>query len=172
MSKRVFFKLLKQLVSFELQNRTISFSLGKSWLHMISVCMTLLKLALLFIAQVANKLYVLNYISEDIERFAENMLLSAVDQRGSDIELSQCEPSEQRTVGEVCSICFLHLCSFTLFYSFHILKLKEIWHNWYENFVTVALLVLKGIFCWGFVSFIIGLGCIMFHWEDICGYSE
>ncbi|XP_057503929.1 uncharacterized protein LOC130787563 isoform X1 [Actinidia eriantha] len=49
---------------------------------------------------VANKLYVLNYISEDIERFAENMLLSAVDQRVSDIELSQCEPSEQRTVGE------------------------------------------------------------------------
>ncbi|GFY96043.1 hypothetical protein Acr_11g0003490 [Actinidia rufa] len=49
---------------------------------------------------VANKLYVLNYISEDIERFAENMLLSAVDQRVSDIEVSQCEPSEQRTVGE------------------------------------------------------------------------
>ncbi|GFS44111.1 hypothetical protein Acr_00g0088530 [Actinidia rufa] len=49
---------------------------------------------------VANKLYVLNYISGDIERFAKNMLLSAVDQRVSDIELSWCEPSEQRTVGE------------------------------------------------------------------------
>lgn len=59
----------------------------------------------------ANKLYVLDYISEDIERFAANMLLSAVDQHVSDIK----PPSvsiEQRTEGEVLAFCFLHVCSF------------------------------------------------------------
>lgn len=49
---------------------------------------------------VANKLYSLNHISEDIERFATNMLLSAVDQRVSDVELSQSVFTEQRTEGE------------------------------------------------------------------------
>lgn len=62
--------------------------------------------------QVANKLFVLNYISEDIERFAANMLLSAVDQHVSDIKLATSVSTEQRTEGEVLAICFLHICSF------------------------------------------------------------
>uniref|UniRef100_A0A5B6YLP6 Symplekin n=1 Tax=Davidia involucrata TaxID=16924 RepID=A0A5B6YLP6_DAVIN len=49
---------------------------------------------------VANKLYVLNYISESIEQFATNMFLSAVDHRVSDIELSQSGSIEQITEGE------------------------------------------------------------------------
>ncbi|XP_058221986.1 uncharacterized protein LOC131331993 isoform X2 [Rhododendron vialii] len=49
---------------------------------------------------VANKLFVLNYISEDIERFAANMLLSAVDQHVSDIKLAPSVSTEQRTEGE------------------------------------------------------------------------
>ncbi|KAH7847088.1 hypothetical protein Vadar_021712 [Vaccinium darrowii] len=49
---------------------------------------------------VANKLYILNYISEDIERFATTMLLSAVDQAVSDINLAPSVSAEQRTEGE------------------------------------------------------------------------
>ncbi|KAA8528405.1 hypothetical protein F0562_035760 [Nyssa sinensis] len=49
---------------------------------------------------VANKLYVLNYLSESIEQFATNMFLSAIDQRVSDIQLSQSGTIEQRTEGE------------------------------------------------------------------------
>ncbi|XP_059634492.1 uncharacterized protein LOC132276874 isoform X2 [Cornus florida] len=49
---------------------------------------------------VANKLYVLSYIAESIEKFATNMFLSAVDQRVSDLELSQPGSIEQRTEGE------------------------------------------------------------------------
>ncbi|KAG5541931.1 hypothetical protein RHGRI_021681 [Rhododendron griersonianum] len=49
---------------------------------------------------VANKLFVLNYVSEDIERFAANMLLSAVDQHVSDIKLAPSVSTEQRTEGE------------------------------------------------------------------------
>lgn len=49
----------------------------------------------------ANKLYVVNYISENIEQFATNMLLSAVGQRVSDIELSHFGSTEQRAEGEV-----------------------------------------------------------------------
>ena len=43
----------------------------------------------------------LNYISENIEEFATNMFLSAVEQRVSDIELSQSGAIEQRTEEEV-----------------------------------------------------------------------
>ncbi|CAI0427217.1 unnamed protein product, partial [Linum tenue] len=49
---------------------------------------------------VANKLYQLSYISENIEQFATSMLLSAVDQQSSDVELSQSASVEQRE-GEV-----------------------------------------------------------------------
>ncbi|KAK9270973.1 hypothetical protein L1049_026561 [Liquidambar formosana] len=49
---------------------------------------------------VANKLYLLSYISENIEQFATNMLLSAVDQRVSDIEFSQSGSAEQKTEEE------------------------------------------------------------------------
>ncbi|XP_040998005.1 symplekin-like [Juglans microcarpa x Juglans regia] len=49
---------------------------------------------------VANKLYQLSYISESIEQFAKNMLLAAVDQHISDIELSE-SGTEQRVKGEV-----------------------------------------------------------------------
>jgi len=55
--------------------------------------------------QVANKLYVLNYISTDIEQFAMKMFLSAVEQRISDTELPQSVSAEQRTEWEVCNIC-------------------------------------------------------------------
>ncbi|KAK9983111.1 hypothetical protein SO802_032636 [Lithocarpus litseifolius] len=50
---------------------------------------------------VANKLYQLSYISDSIEQFARNMLLAAVDQHVSDIELSQSGFSKQRVEGEV-----------------------------------------------------------------------
>ncbi|CAK7347323.1 unnamed protein product [Dovyalis caffra] len=49
---------------------------------------------------VANKLYQLNYISQNIEQFATNMLLSAVEQPASDIEPSQSGSTDQRE-GEV-----------------------------------------------------------------------
>ncbi|XP_052203340.1 uncharacterized protein LOC127808772 isoform X2 [Diospyros lotus] len=49
---------------------------------------------------VANKLYVLNYISTDIEQFAMKMFLSAVEQRISDAELPQSVSAEQRTEWE------------------------------------------------------------------------
>ncbi|KAK7844557.1 symplekin [Quercus suber] len=51
--------------------------------------------------KVANKLYQLSYISDSIEQFARNMLLAAVDQHVSDIELSQSGFSKQRVEGEV-----------------------------------------------------------------------
>ena len=49
----------------------------------------------------AAKLYQLSYISDSIEQFARNMLLAAVDQHVSDIELSQSGFSKQRVEGEV-----------------------------------------------------------------------
>ncbi|XP_037495674.1 uncharacterized protein LOC105630767 [Jatropha curcas] len=49
---------------------------------------------------VANKLYQLNYIAENIEQFATKMLLSAVDQHTSNTELSQSGSTDQRE-GEV-----------------------------------------------------------------------
>ncbi|XP_071924400.1 uncharacterized protein [Coffea arabica] len=49
---------------------------------------------------VAKKLYVLGYISESIEQFATRMFLSAIDQRASDVGLSQCGGSEQRAEPE------------------------------------------------------------------------
>lgn len=51
--------------------------------------------------QVANKLFQLNYISENIERFATQMLLSAVDNHTSDSEHLQSGSSEKRTEGMV-----------------------------------------------------------------------
>ncbi|KAK3021466.1 hypothetical protein RJ639_047638, partial [Escallonia herrerae] len=50
---------------------------------------------------VANKLYIIDYISENIEQFATSMLLSAFDQRVPDIEVSQFGATEQGTEGEV-----------------------------------------------------------------------
>ncbi|KAM5575185.1 hypothetical protein ABKV19_014231 [Rosa sericea] len=49
---------------------------------------------------VANKLYQLNYISEVIEKFATDMLLSAVEQPLSGIEHSQSESTGQKTDGK------------------------------------------------------------------------
>lgn len=53
---------------------------------------------------VANKLYVLSYISNSIEQFATNMLLSAVDQQGSVTEISLSGSTEQKTELEGTSI--------------------------------------------------------------------
>ncbi|KAF7817075.1 Symplekin isoform A [Senna tora] len=50
---------------------------------------------------VANKLYQLSYISEDVEQFAKQMLLSAVDHKVLDTGLSQSRPTEQRAEAEV-----------------------------------------------------------------------
>lgn len=55
--------------------------------------------------QVANKLYQLNYISQNIEQFATNMLLSVVEQHASDIKPSQSVSTDQRE-GEVWNIYF------------------------------------------------------------------
>lgn len=51
---------------------------------------------------VANKLYQLNYISQNIEQYATNMLLSVVEQHASDIKPSQSVSTDQRE-GEVVS---------------------------------------------------------------------
>lgn len=57
----------------------------------------------------------MSYVSERIEQFATNMLLSAVDSHTSDSEHLQPESAEQRTEGNVgfqsslvCS-CLLHI---------------------------------------------------------------
>ncbi|CAN6542957.1 unnamed protein product [Malus baccata var. baccata] len=50
---------------------------------------------------VANKLYKLSYLSEMIEKFATNMLMSAVEQSPSGIEHSQSESTGQRVEGMV-----------------------------------------------------------------------
>ncbi|KAM1203928.1 hypothetical protein ACFX2J_019684 [Malus domestica] len=50
---------------------------------------------------VANKLYKLSYLSEMIEKFATNMLMSAVEQSPSGIEHSQSESTGQRVEGTV-----------------------------------------------------------------------
>ena len=62
-------------------------------------------LLLLCSGQVANKLYQLNYISQNIEQFATNMLLSVVEQHASDIKPSQSVSTDQRE-GEVWNIYF------------------------------------------------------------------
>lgn len=55
----------------------------------------------------ANKLYPLSYISENIEQFATQMLLSAVDNHVSELEHLQPGYSEQRTEGMVgFNLCF------------------------------------------------------------------
>ncbi|KAJ6730256.1 SYMPLEKIN-RELATED [Salix viminalis] len=54
---------------------------------------------------VANKLYQLNYISQNIEQFATNMLLSAVEQRSSDINPSQSVSTDQVVSQEVSVSC-------------------------------------------------------------------
>ncbi|KAJ9674105.1 hypothetical protein PVL29_023574 [Vitis rotundifolia] len=53
---------------------------------------------------VANKLYLLSYISENIQQYATDMLLSAVNQHISDPELSQSGSSDQRLEGETGSL--------------------------------------------------------------------
>ncbi|XP_050124499.1 uncharacterized protein LOC126601784 isoform X3 [Malus sylvestris] len=50
---------------------------------------------------VANKLYKLSYLSEMIEKFATNMLMSAVEQSPSGIEHSQSESTGQKVEGMV-----------------------------------------------------------------------
>lgn len=59
----------------------------------------------LSVGQVTNKLYVISYISENIEQFAINMLISAVNHQVSDT----VGGTEQRTEGEVCTIYFFYL---------------------------------------------------------------
>ncbi|XP_038717736.1 uncharacterized protein LOC120010897 isoform X1 [Tripterygium wilfordii] len=50
---------------------------------------------------VANKLYQLNYMSEHIEKYATDKLLSVVDQHALGIELSQSKSDNRRAEGEV-----------------------------------------------------------------------
>lgn len=64
----------------------------------------------------ANKLYQLSYISDSIEQFARNMLLAAVDQHVSDIELSQSGFSKQRVEGEVYIIYSLNTFLLIIFF--------------------------------------------------------
>lgn len=73
----------------------------------------------------ANKLYILNYILEDIERFATTMLLSAVDQAVSDINLAPSVSAEQRTEGEVLAICFFACFFIDALYSFLLNKCQK-----------------------------------------------
>lgn len=65
----------------------------------------------------ANKLYLLSYISETIQQYATDMLLSAVNQQISDAELSECGSCDQRLEGEVlnpCVVLFGNLSGFFL----------------------------------------------------------
>ncbi|XP_027353626.1 uncharacterized protein LOC113864276 isoform X2 [Abrus precatorius] len=50
---------------------------------------------------VTNKLFQLSYISEDVEKFATEMLLSAVDHEVSDTGFMQSGPTEERAKAEV-----------------------------------------------------------------------
>ncbi|KAL0392177.1 UNVERIFIED_CONTAM: Symplekin [Sesamum radiatum] len=50
---------------------------------------------------VSNKLYAISYLSENIEQFATDMFLSAIDQRFSDSVVSQSADSEKRVGGQV-----------------------------------------------------------------------
>lgn len=50
---------------------------------------------------VANKLYVISFISEKVEDFATNKLLSAVNRPVSDVDLSVSVPNERRTEGQM-----------------------------------------------------------------------
>lgn len=52
------------------------------------------------LGQVANKLFQLSYISDNIEQFATHMLQS-VDSQASDVELLQCGSTEERSEGVV-----------------------------------------------------------------------
>ena len=67
----------------------------------------------------AAKLYQLSYISDSIEQFARNMLLAAVDQHVSDIELSQSGFSKQRVEGEVYIIYSLDTFLLIIFFFLH-----------------------------------------------------
>ncbi|KAL0368880.1 UNVERIFIED_CONTAM: Symplekin [Sesamum calycinum] len=49
---------------------------------------------------VSNKLYAISYLSENIEQFATDMFLSAIDQRFSDSVVSQSADSEKRVGGQ------------------------------------------------------------------------
>lgn len=51
--------------------------------------------------QVSNKLYQLSYITEIIEQYATNMILSAVDQHSSNAENAKSESTDLRAEGEV-----------------------------------------------------------------------
>ena len=64
----------------------------------------------------ANKLYLLTYVSENIQQYATDMLLSAVNQHISDAELSQCGSSDQRLEGEVLNVLFVLLFEFLPMY--------------------------------------------------------
>lgn len=50
---------------------------------------------------VANKLYPLNYLSEKIDRFATDMLLSTVDERLADLDQTQIGSTEQKMEAEL-----------------------------------------------------------------------
>ncbi|XP_006472379.2 uncharacterized protein LOC102622533 isoform X1 [Citrus sinensis] len=50
---------------------------------------------------VSNKLYQLSYITENIEQYATNMMLSAVNQHSSNLECSQSDSADLKAEGEV-----------------------------------------------------------------------
>ena len=83
-------------------------------------------LFLFCVGKVANKLYLLSYISENIQQYATDMLLSAVNQHISDPELSQSGSSDQRLEGEVLNILFvLFFWQFLRFLPFFHIKLWD-----------------------------------------------
>lgn len=49
----------------------------------------------------SNKLYQLSYITENIEQYATNMMLSAVNQHSSNLECSQSDSADLKAEGEV-----------------------------------------------------------------------
>lgn len=92
------------------------------WVFIWSECLvsilsnSLKSLCFLCVWKVANKLYLLSYISGNIEQYATDMLLSAVDQRIPDIELSHSVPGTEQKVGEVWSITFFFYFLFAFFF--------------------------------------------------------
>lgn len=67
----------------------------------ISISLLTSSILLFGVGQVANKLYQLSYVSEEVEQFAKQMLLSAVDQKVLETGLAESEPIEQGTDTEV-----------------------------------------------------------------------
>ncbi|KAJ0086334.1 hypothetical protein Patl1_08733 [Pistacia atlantica] len=64
---------------------------------------------------VSNKLFQLSYITQNIEQYATDMMLSVLDQHPSDVECLKPGSSDQRAEGEVCNMFLFLSCAISYF---------------------------------------------------------